>query len=57
MNKIAKFEKVSYEQFEQDWLKNMGGEKEEIRKIYDSIKLPHRLRNNPQVMIFTLHVR
>ena len=42
MNKIAKFEKVSYEQFEQDWLKNMGGEKEKIRKIYDSIKLPHR---------------
>ena len=42
MQAIAKFEKVSYEQFEKDWEKNMGGSKEEIKAIYDSIKLPHR---------------
>ena len=42
MKAIAKFEKVSYEQFEKDWEKNMGGSKEEIKAIYDSIKLPHR---------------
>ena len=42
MKAIAKFEKVSYDQFEKDWEKNMGGSKEEIKAIYDSIKLPHR---------------
>lgn len=54
-NKIAKFEKVSYEQFEKDYLeiavkfnKNMTDEPslstdpEEIRRIYDSIVLPKR---------------
>ena len=47
MNRIAKFEKVSYEQFEKDW---MGFEAENkitlpenfIREIYDNIKLPER---------------
>ena len=42
MQAIAKFETVSNEQFEKDWEKNMGGSKEEIKAIYDSIKLPHR---------------
>ena len=35
MKAIAKFEKVSYEQFEKDWEKNMGGSKEEIKAIFD----------------------
>lgn len=47
MNRIAKFEKVSYEQFEKDWI---GFEIENkitlpenfIREIYDNIKLPER---------------
>lgn len=51
MFRIAKFEKVSYEQFKRDWLDTFGykynNDDEEytdsvIRKIYDSIKLPRR---------------
>ncbi len=42
MNAIAKFEKVSFEQFLKDWKKNIGGSEEEIKKIYDSISLPKR---------------
>jgi len=52
MNKVAKFEKVSYNQFKKDWIKEtnlyeLGIEDEEtidmaIREIYDSIKLPKR---------------
>lgn len=51
MNRIAKFEKVSYEQFKKDWLntfsyKYFDMDEEEIdvaiHKIYDSIKLPKR---------------
>ena len=41
MNRIAAFEKVSFEQFEKDWMKNFP-ETENVRKIYDSIKLPER---------------
>lgn len=41
MNRIAEFEKVSFEQFEKDWLKNFP-ETENVREIYDSIKLPKR---------------
>lgn len=41
MHKIARFEKVSYEQFKKDWLKNFP-ETENVRYIYDSIKLPKR---------------
>ncbi len=43
MEKIAKFEKVSYERFKEDWLgkfKYYG--QEEILKIYEEIKLPKR---------------
>lgn len=47
---IAKFEKVSYKQFKEDWLKNspVKGKTEsdwtdeEIMKLYDSIQLPKR---------------
>lgn len=41
MKRIAKFEKVSFNQFEKDWedtFKNTGG----IEKIYNNIKLPVR---------------
>ena len=41
MIKVAKFEKVSFEQFEKDWLKNFP-ETKNVREIYDSIKLPKR---------------
>ena len=50
MYRIAKFEKVSYKQFKNDWLDTFGykyNDDEEytdsmIRKIYDSIQLPRR---------------
>lgn len=51
MNRIAKFEKVSYEQFKKDWLDTFAKKFNEcdedvfesiIREIYDSIKLPKR---------------
>lgn len=41
MEKIAKFEKVSFEQFEKDWMKNFPDTKD-VKAIYDSIKLPKR---------------
>lgn len=45
MNKVALFEKVSYEQFEKDWEKTFSHimyTKDEIRNIYDNITLPKR---------------
>ncbi len=43
MQKIAQFEKVSYEQFEEDWEKNFPTcYKDKIRNIYNSIKIPQR---------------
>lgn len=44
MEKIAKFEKVSFEQFKKDFLENTDKNlsDEEIKNIYDSIKLPNR---------------
>lgn len=41
MKKIAKFEKVSYEQFKKDWISTFG-ESDNIEEIYNSIKLPKR---------------
>lgn len=41
MFKIAKFEKVSFEQFEKDWLKNFP-DTSAVRAVYDGIKLPKR---------------
>lgn len=41
--RIAKFHKVSYEQFKEGFLDSFGaGNDDIIRKIYDSIKLPKR---------------
>lgn len=41
MQKIAEFQKVSFSQFEADFKKNFP-ECENVREIYDSIKLPKR---------------
>lgn len=41
MQRIAEFQKVSFEQFEKDWLKNFP-ETENAKEIYEQIKLPQR---------------
>ena len=41
MYRIAQFEKVSFEQFEKDWLKNFP-ETEDVKAVYDGIKMPKR---------------
>lgn len=48
MNKIAKFEKVSFEQFAEDWCRFNNRTKlddhtnEKLKEMYDKIKLPRR---------------
>ena len=43
MERIAKFEKVSFEQFGKDWRKyDPACTGSEMRRIYDSLKLPQR---------------
>ena len=43
MERIAKFEKVSFEEFKKDWTKQVGEfSDEKLKEIYDEIKLPHR---------------
>lgn len=43
MNRIAKFEKVSFEQFMEGWTDTFGPEDEKkIREIYGEIRLPRR---------------
>jgi len=43
MERIARFEKVSYERFKEDWLNKFKDcRKEEVFKIYEEIKLPKR---------------
>ena len=43
MKRIAKFEKVSFEQYREDWLKKAPGtEEKRIREIYEQIRLPKR---------------
>lgn len=41
MEKIAAFEKVSFNQFKEAWLKNFP-ETEDVQDVYDSIKMPKR---------------
>ncbi|MDE5616260.1 MAG: dUTP diphosphatase [Clostridia bacterium] len=41
MQRVAKFYKVSYKQFEQDWVDTFG-QNDSIQEIYDGIKLPKR---------------
>jgi dUTP pyrophosphatase len=43
MRKVAKFEKVSLEQFKNDWISTFGEKSEQIvTEIYNNIKLPKR---------------
>ena len=43
MIRIARFEKVSFEQFSKDWLRNFPGTSaEELQQIYEDIRLPER---------------
>lgn len=43
MDKIAKFEKVSFDEFKKTWTKQVGEFSEDkIKEIYDNIKLPRR---------------
>ena len=42
MQRIAKFEKVSYKQFADAYRDDFGGSDDEIRTVYDSVKLPKR---------------
>lgn len=43
MRKVARFEKVSLEQFKKDYIKTFGETNEEkLNALYASIKLPHR---------------
>ena len=43
MKRIAKFEKVSFEQFKKDFIDSFGEKTEsELKEIYDNIKLPKR---------------
>lgn len=41
MQRVAKFHKVSFEQFSKDWLDTFG-EGDDVKAIYDAIKLPKR---------------
>lgn len=43
MHRIAKFHKVSFEQFKKDWMDTFpGAGQDETRQVYDSIRLPER---------------
>lgn len=43
MKKCARFEKVSYKQFKDDWIKTFGEKNEnDIKEIYNNISLPKR---------------
>lgn len=42
MQRIAQFEKVSFEEFEKGWNDSFGDEKSTILKIYKDIKVPKR---------------
>lgn len=42
MRRVAKFEKVSLEQFKKDWIDTFGDTKDDITEIYNNIKLPTR---------------
>lgn len=42
MQRVAKFEKVSFQQFLAAWQGDFGGTESEVSKIYDSIAVPTR---------------
>ncbi len=41
MQRVAKFHKVSFEQFKKDWIDTFG-DGDDVKAIYDNIKLPKR---------------
>ena len=42
MKKIARFYKVSFKQFEKDWMDSFASSREETARIYENIRLPRR---------------
>ena len=42
MQKVAKFFKVSFSQFEKDWQNAFGEVPQNLQEIYDNIKMPKR---------------
>ena len=57
MNKIAQFHKVSFEQFKESWDDSFpGASEEEIKEIYDQIKLPKRATRRQQDMTFLVRL-
>ena len=42
MKRIARFEKVSINEFIKDWIDTFGGNEEEATQVYNDIKLPKR---------------
>lgn len=52
MNRIAKFHKVSFHQFEESWKEEFPDTlPEEIQEIYDGIELPRRATKDQRDMI------
>ncbi len=41
MQRIAKFHKVSFEQFQKDWVDTFG-DQDDLKEIYENINLPKR---------------
>ncbi len=42
MNKVAEFKKVSFEQFYDSWINTFNNTKDEVKEIYNNIKIPKR---------------
>ena len=42
MKRIARFEKVSLNEFMKDWIDTFGGSEDEATQVYNDIKLPKR---------------
>ena len=40
MKRIAKFHKVSFEQFKEGWMESSPDYRSKLQKIYEDIKLP-----------------
>lgn len=57
MNKIAQFHKVSFEQFKESWDDSFpGASEEEIKEIYDQIKLPRERLEDQQDTTFLVRL-
>lgn len=56
MNKIAKFEKVSFEQFSKDMISEFG-QKLDLKRIYEDLKIPERATTGSAGYDFTTPVK